>query len=375
MIPSLYIHIPFCRRKCIYCDFYSVIESGAAVDSYTDILIEQMKNIPVDRFHTIYIGGGTPTVLNIGQLKKLLKGLERYSKNISEFTIEANPESLDKEKAKLFFDSGINRISIGFQSAREEKLKKLGRIHTARKAEEAVAIAGAAGFKNISIDLIFGLWDESPEEWKKELEYVVKLDVTHVSCYALTYEKHTPLFDAVKNKSIVPLDDDIAASMYEIAIDSLALRGFKQYEVSNFAKSGFECAHNMNYWRNNTYIGLGAGAVSYMEGRRGKNVPDVKEYIRRYEMGRDLVESSEKLSPIKRAKETAAVKIRTRDGIDFKWFKDQTGYAFCELERKALPKLIENGLVKYKKDGDKAIGIALKRKGFLLCDTVSSALL
>lgn len=344
-------------------------------DAYIDTLSEQIRNIPADGFHTIYIGGGTPTSLNITQLKNVLKNLEKYSKNIFEFTIEVNPESFDSEKAKFFFDSGINRISIGLQSVREEKLKKLGRIHTARKAEEAVTIALAAGFKNISIDLIFGLWNERPEDWKEELGYVVRLGVTHVSCYALTYEKATPLFDAVKNKSIVPLDDDIAASMYEAAIDSLALRGFKQYEVSNFAKVGFECAHNMNYWQNNPYIGLGASAVSYLDGRRSKNVSDVKEYIRRYGSGRDLAESSEKLSPMRRAKETAALKIRTRDGIDFGWFKDKTGYDFCELEKKALPKLIENGLIKYKKNGDKAIGIALKRKGFLFCDIVSSALL
>ncbi|MFA6143059.1 MAG: radical SAM family heme chaperone HemW, partial [Candidatus Omnitrophota bacterium] len=275
MAPSLYIHIPFCRRKCVYCDFYSVIPESAIVDPYIDILSEQIKNILAGGFRTIYIGGGTPTALNITQLRKLLNGLEKYSKNIIEFTIEANPESFDVEKAKLFLDSGINRISIGFQSVREEKLKKLGRIHTAHKAEEAVVTAGAAGFKNISIDLIFGLWNERPEDWKKELEHIVRLDVTHVSCYALTYEKRTPLFNAVKNKSIVPLDDDVAALMYETAIDSLALRGFKQYEISSFAKAGFECAHNMNYWENNPYIGLGAAAVSYLDGRRSKNISDV----------------------------------------------------------------------------------------------------
>lgn len=374
MEPSLYIHIPFCRRRCIYCNFYSTVSDPLTASSYLDVLTAQIEDLPA-RPSTIYIGGGTPTELNSKLLEKLLKSIGRFSGSGVEFTVEANPESLDNDKLSLLRDNGVNRLSIGLQSLSEIKLKKLGRIHSARKAEESVYGAVKAGFRNISIDLMFGVWGEDIEGWKKELEAVVKLPATHVSCYELTYEKDTPLFAALANKSVMPLTDDVTASMYESAIDLLSLRGFKLYEVSNFAKSGFECVHNMNYWDNGSYIGLGASAVSYMDGRRAKNVADINEYIKRYKEGKVLAESSEKLSPVRSAKETAAIKIRTKPGIDFGWFKEKTGFDFCELEKKALPRLIEEGLIKYKKEGNIHTGIILKRKGFLFCDTVSSALL
>lgn len=374
MQPSLYIHIPFCRQKCIYCDFYSAVYRETVASSYVDALVGQMENLAYD-FPTIYIGGGTPTVLDIGILERLLGSLAKYSKKVSEFTVEANPESLSYDKLKMLADLGVNRISIGVQSFREEKLKALGRVHTVKKAGDAVCAAAKNGFKNISIDLIFGTWLESPEGWKDEIGDIGKLPVTHVSCYGLTYERGTPLFQALKNKSVIPLEDEAVAAMYEHSIDILAVRGFKQYEVSNFAKDGFQCRHNLKYWDNDPYLGLGASAVSYVEGARMKNVADVVEYIRRSRDGRPLIESSETLSPVKRAKETAAIKIRTKDGIDFGWFREKTGFDLLELEKKALPRLIEDGLIKYKKEGNIPTGIRLKRKGFLFCDTVSSALL
>jgi len=374
MAPSLYIHIPFCKRKCFYCNFYSDLYDSSLASSYIDALAGQVDGLRYD-FKTIYIGGGTPTALDRDLLARLLKGLAKRASPETEFTIEANPESLDDGKAKFLLDSGVNRISIGVQSLRDEKLKKLGRIHTARKALDSVRSAAKDGFKNISVDLIFGVWGENVESWKKELEEVVKLPVTHVSPYELTYEKGTPLFSALKNKSITPLDDDLTAAMYEAAIDALGLRGIKQYEVSNFAKAGYECRHNMNYWENNEYIGLGPSAVSYIDGVRSRNVSAISEYLRRAAEGKSLVESSEKLSPARRAKETAAIKIRTREGIDFRWFKDKTGFNLPELEKRALEELIAKGLIKYTKKDNVPSGIALKRKGFLFCDMVSSALL
>lgn len=375
MAPSLYIHIPFCKRKCFYCNFYSDVYSQAAfASSYIDILIEQIKALEFAP-STIYIGGGTPTALDKELLAKLLYSLKGYAQDVSEFTVEANPESLGDEKIKLLIGSGVNRLSIGVQSIRDEKLKKLGRIHTAAGAIGAVCLASKRGFSNISIDLMFGVWAEKIESWKKELKDSLELPITHVSCYELTYEKNTPLFSALKNKSIVPLESDVAADMYEMAIDELGLRGIKQYEVSNFAAMGHECRHNINYWENNEYVGLGPSAVSYIEGRRSKNISDVNEYAKRFNKRRPLVESMEKLAPVKRAKETAAIKIRTRDGIGFDWFKAKTGFYFPELEKNALKELIEKGLIKYKKDNNIPSGIELKRRGFLYCDTVSSALL
>ncbi len=374
MKPSLYIHIPFCNRKCIYCDFYSVIYKDNVASLYIDVITDQIGHLD-QQFSTIYIGGGTPTALNEKLLEKLLKALKRSSDKILEFTIEANPESLNAEKIKLFLSLGANRFSIGVQSVNDQKLKKLGRIHDSKKAIESVCMASKRGFKNISIDLIFGMWNENLGSWRKELEEIVKLPITHVSCYNLTYEKNTPLLFALKNRSFKPLEDEAVAAMYKCAIDILSLHGFKQYEISNFSKDGCQCRHNLNYWENNEYAGLGASAVSYTGGIRSKNVSDVEEYIIRYNGGRSLIESSEKLSVLKRAKETAAVKIRTKEGIDFNWFRNKTDFDFCKLEKGVLPGLIQEGFIKYKKENNVLIGICLKRKGFLFSDTVSSAFL
>lgn len=374
MPSSLYIHIPFCKRRCIYCDFYSTIYDESLAVPYIDSLITQLNKLN-GKFSTIYIGGGTPTALNTALLDKLLRILSGRFENNAEFTIEVNPESFDKDKAKLFLNHGVNRLSIGFQSINDKKLKALGRLHDSKKADEAVSLAGKSGFKNISIDLIFGVWSEDLKSWKAELKEAVKLPVQHISCYSLTYEKGTPLWDALRNGSVKPHNEDLSASMYECAIDALSLYGFKQYEVSNFAKKGYEAKHNLNYWDNNPYVGLGASAASYADGVRSKNISDIREYIRRVEAGKSVVESSERLSPAESARETAAVKIRTKAGIGFEWFKKKTGFDFMELERKAVKKLIEDDLIHYDKKGDSITGISLKRKGFLFCDTVSSALL
>jgi len=374
MQPSLYIHIPFCKRKCVYCNFYSDIYKEGLASSYIDVLCRQGALLDIMP-SSIYVGGGTPTVLDFPLLEKLLKPLEKLLREGVEFTFEANPESVNREKLKLLFDHGVNRLSIGVQSLDDRKLKKLGRLHSAGKALESIDIARKTGFENIGIDLIFGVWGERLSFWEDELKSAAVLPVKHVSCYELTYEKDTPLFGALKEKSVAPLEDDVTAAMYESAIDILSLGGFKQYEVSNFAIAGFESRHNLNYWDNAEYVGLGASAVSYINGVRSKNVSSAEEYVNRFEAGRALVESNEKLSPLRRAKETAALKIRTRAGIDFKWFKEHTGYDFCALEKKSLARLIEEDLIKYKKEGNTPTGIRLKRRGFLFCDTVSSALL
>lgn len=376
METSLYIHIPFCARKCLYCDFYSEIYDQEFSSAYIDVIMDQIGKIP-HRFSTIYIGGGTPSVLSPELLERLLKTLNpKLVESGLEFTVEANPESLDDRRIKILLNSGVTRLSIGVQSLDDRKLKKLGRLHNAEKARGAVHLAAKRGFSNIGIDLIFGAWGETVEDWKSEIDEAVKLPVSHISCYSLTYEKGTPLFKAVLNKSILPIEDDRSSAMYEMTMELLPVRGFKQYEISNFAKSEeSRCRHNMSYWENNPYIGLGASAVSYTDGVRAKNVSNIREYIKRYRRGTSLVESSEKLSPVRSARETAAIKIRTRDGIDFKWFREKTGYDLKELERKALSDLMDKDLIKYKREGGSLTGITLKHRGILFCDTVSATLL
>jgi len=339
-----------------------------------DAILLQLDKL-MGPFKTIYVGGGTPTALSLPLLEKLMQRLLRLSKASVEFTFEANPESADPDKMKMLLDHGVNRLSIGVQSLEDEKLKKLGRIHDVSKAVESVMAAQKTGFDNISIDFIFGLWGENLNNWKREVKKAAKLPVKHISCYELTCEKGTPLSIMLKNKTIAPIEDDVAADMYEAAIEGLSFMGFKQYEVSNFAKVGFESRHNMNYWDNSNYLGLGASAFSYDGQTRYRNVSDACEYAKLVHAGKKIVEFSEKLSPERRAKETAAVKIRTKEGINFDWFKKKTGYDLMDLESKALPELIGEGLIKYIRDKDVLTGISLERKGFLFCDTVSSGLL
>lgn len=265
-------------------------------------------------------------------------------------------------------------MSIGVQSFNDKKLKTLERIHDSGRAEDAVSLSRKKGFKNIGIDLIFGVPGETLEDYSRDLERAVEMPVTHISCYCLTYEKGTPLFEAKKKGKITTADEEFSARMYSRAIDLLPRHGFRHYEVSNFAKSGFACRHNLNYWDNGEYIGLGPSAVSYIGGVRRRNIPDVREYIRRAAAGQSTVVSSERLVGERKAKEAAAIKIRTAEGIPFDWFKGRTGYDFLKLENDAVRKLFGAGLIKFKVSKGKKAGIALTKKGFLFCDTVSSEL-
>jgi oxygen-independent coproporphyrinogen-3 oxidase len=374
---SLYVHIPFCRQKCFYCDFYSAAYKEDLAKSYIKVILKQIGELN-QSFSSIYIGGGTPSILSPDLLDKLLSGLKKFIKPGMEFTIEVNPESVDEEKLRLFLAKGINRISIGVQSFDDKKLKSLGRIHSAKQAVEAIELSRNAGFKNISIDMIFGVEGEDLEAWQSELEKAAGCGCQHISCYSLSYEKDTPLFRMREKKTVTPLDDDIAAQMYAYTIACLPKIGFKQYEVSNFAKPGFECSHNLNYWDNNPYIGIGPSAVSYINGARSENVRGVEEYIDRYEKGVSLIAYSENLSDIQRARETAGVKIRVKQGIDYNWFKDKTGFDFEGIvEKLAIDELFRDNLIEYviDKATRERIGIKLTEKGFLFSDTVSAAFL
>ncbi len=374
MEQALYIHIPFCKAKCLYCDFYSIVpETRGIAAAYVKSLLKQIKaiNCPLK---TIYIGGGTPTVLGFKLLESLLEGLKGFLRPGLEFTVEANPESLDAQKIALLKDKGVNRLSIGAQSFDDNKLKGLGRIHTAKQARQAIERSYKKGFRDISCDLIFGFYNESLNSWQEELAQAVSLPITHISCYSLTYEKKACLFSLLKKKKIAPLDEEICGRMYQIAIDYLRKKGFKQYEVSSFAKQGYISRHNYNYWQNNPYIGLGPSAASYVDGIRSVNVSDTLEYIKRFKADKSLIAFKEKLSAIDSARETAALKIRTNEGINYRGFKKKTGFDFLGLERAREAGLLSDGLIKYVKSARENIGIKLTRKGFLFCDRASSAL-
>jgi oxygen-independent coproporphyrinogen-3 oxidase len=343
-------------------------------NEYVSILCRQISTLG-NKFSTIYIGGGTPTVLPLSASRKLFKALGRISQEGVEFSIEANPESLNADKIKLFLDGGVNRISIGVQSFLDAKLERLGRIHSAKEAICAIYLAKKLGFKNISIDLIFAAPGETFSSWQKELRLAATLPIKHISAYALTYEKNTPLFKKLKNREVLPFADTVSCKMYKYVLNYLPQNGFLQYEVSNFAKNGFMCQHNLNYWHNGCYAGLGPGAVSYNNGMRVKNISHLKNYLQRIKQAASTAVFREKLPLLKRAKETAALKIRTKEGIDFRWFQEKTGYDFLILEKAALETLLKQKFIEYTRNNTKLSGIRLTEEGFLFCDSVCTELL
>ncbi|MEK7699233.1 MAG: radical SAM family heme chaperone HemW, partial [Planctomycetota bacterium] len=279
---ALYIHIPFCVKRCNYCDFNSTVSASNTIDRYLDAVEREFETLK-DRylFHTVYIGGGTPTVLNEFQLERLLDSAIHYgmvSDNTKEFTVEANPATLTETKARLLKERLVNRISMGVQSFQDKHLKTLGRIHTGDDAKDTFALLRRAGFHNINIDLIFGCPGQTLDDWEKDLEAAIGLNPEHVSTYALTYEDETPLARDMQNKVISKLDESVELEMYKTAITYGTNNGYNHYEISNFAKSGYECLHNYFYWKNLSYAGVGAGAFSFINGVRTAHEKNVLSY-------------------------------------------------------------------------------------------------
>lgn len=279
---GLYIHIPFCKKKCAYCDFYS-LSAESLHENYINALYEQMKNLSrvySDRFFdTVYIGGGTPTILDADLLKKLLNSVWQFFNvdKSAEFTIEANPATVDERKLETLLSGGVNRLSIGCQSAVESELKVLGRSHGFSDFVQTYKLARSAGFKNISVDLMYALPDQTPETFKYSLESVAALSPEHLSLYGLKIEPNTLFY---KNRDILAFpDEDEFCQMYLDAGKYLNSVGYSKYEISNFAKAGFESRHNIKYWKMQDYLGLGPGAHSFIEGRRYAYTRDTVGYI------------------------------------------------------------------------------------------------
>lgn len=365
---ALYIHIPFCEKKCHYCNFYSIKATKTLVREYVSILAKQIKRVNA-KVKTVYIGGGTPSVLDISLLKILLDSLKDKLISSSENTIEVNPENITTQKLLLLHKYKINRLSFGVQSFDDEKLNFLGRIHNSQKALEVIKAAKKYGFNNISIDLIYGVPGESLTDWKKELEQAINLPITHISCYSLSCEPKTIIY-RYRNK----IDSKEVANMYLFNMRYLPKKGFKQYEVSNFSRPGFESKHNLSYWDNSSYISFGPSAVSFVDGIRSRSICDIKKYIERVKNNESTIYFSEKLSSIKKAKEFAALNIRTKEGINLKKFYKISGVNLLDIiSNSEIEQLSNRGLLKLKKINGGLNKISLTEKGFLFSDTVSSS--
>ena len=323
---GLYIHIPFCKQKCTYCDFYSLPRSEARMDDYTKALCAHLEETaPFAQGHqvdTIYFGGGTPSYLGEKRLRKILKGIDRRYQitRDAEITLEANPDSAgDWKVLRKLCRAGFNRISLGMQSACDEELREIGRIHTMEQVREAVAAARKAGIGNLSLDLIYGLPHQSMERWQENLAAAVALEPEHLSCYGLKVEEGTPLF-ARRETSELP-GDEAQAEMYLWMVDFLREHGYEQYEISNFARPGYASRHNLKYWTLQEYAGFGPGAHSDFGGVRYAYERDMERYIRGIQTHAPLLSESERIPETERDTEWIMLGLRTVRGLEPREFE------------------------------------------------------
>ena len=369
---GLYLHIPFCLKKCIYCDFFSVASSDEKLKkSYISAIIREMalhrkKNQGV-KLTSIYLGGGTPTVLSGLQLQEILGAC--FSKypidEMAEITIEANPGTIDLEKCKLLFQAGANRLSLGVQSSDDKMLKKLGRIHTTEDSLAAYHSAREAGFKNINIDIMFGLPNQSKIGFEETLTEVIKLKPEHISLYALSLEPETPLGHLVATGKIKLPSDDFTNKLFLRAIALLGENNYEHYEISNFALPGKRCIHNQLYWNYQPYLGLGAGAATFMSNKRYRNYQDLELYIELLNFGIIPIEYQEMLSSSERMSERVILKLRMMEGLSRAEFKELFGAPIEHFYGKPLQDLKEQGLL-----AESKTRYYLTKKGISLANNV-----
>jgi oxygen-independent coproporphyrinogen-3 oxidase len=277
---ALYIHIPFCKKKCLYCDFPSYGGREDLMCNYSRALAEEIGTVGRRNIKTIFIGGGTPTYLSLKAWNNICEAVEKLNlEDNLEFTVEGNPGTFTEEKLCFLKNMGVNRLSIGLQAWQNSLLKRIGRIHSVDDFLEGYKMAERLGFSNINVDLMFGLPGQTLEDWKESLKNVVKLDPRHISCYSLIVEKGTPFYSMYKNHGLKLPQEEEERQMYYFTLEFLYKSGYNQYEISNFAKNGSECRHNLVYWNLEPYIGCGSSAHSYVNGYRYRNTLDIEEYI------------------------------------------------------------------------------------------------
>lgn len=348
---GLYIHIPFCESKCIYCDFYSMANNNHVIDKYIDALLveaAQRKNeLNSETLTTVYLGGGTPSLLSITQLSKIVNGLKKVFdfSEVEEFTLEVNPDDVTVDYIQQAKSLGINRASMGVQSFSDEDLHFINRRHTAKQATDAIHIIKETGIDNISIDLIYGIPGQNIEIWQNNVDIAISLLVQHISAYTLMYEEGTRLSVMRSLGKIKEVDDDVVAAMYDYLVAQLKSNGYTHYEISNFALPGFHSRHNSSYWNLTPYLGLGVAAHSFDGTARRFNPSNLKKYLDTLGEGKLCVEV-EKITKSEKYDEYVMLRLRTADGIDADELMHRFGEEYYQFFiEKAKPLVGEGSLI------------------------------
>lgn len=365
---GLYIHIPFCVRKCKYCDFVSFTDKADFFDEYIDKLIIEANEYSSEKIDTVFIGGGTPSVLSAKQLKKLIIGITSIFKlaDSCEFTIEINPKTLDEEKLRVLRNCGVNRLSVGVQSFCDKELEAIGRIHDAKTAYNTVELIKNYGFDNFNIDIMLGLPNQAKESLEHTLKTAVSLNPTHISCYSLILEENTPLLLEYENGIYPTLSDEDDRELYSFAKAFLKNNNYEQYEISNFSKKGYSSKHNLKYWNCDEYIGLGVAAHSYIDGERFYNTSDFKEYLN----GNFHCEEKIMLSTEDKISEYIIMRLRLSDGIFEEEFYKRFNKDFYLLYKNQLDNFIKSGFIKYENKAYKLSDKGINVSNSIMCEFV-----
>ena len=364
---GLYIHIPFCKSKCKYCDFTSFSGAEDKIDAYLRMLFREMDKYRGEAVDTVFIGGGTPTVLGAKQLELLLKACNScFNINTdAEFSIELNPGTADDDKIKALLYNGVNRVSVGIQSLNDNELKKIGRIHNSQTAYNTVCRLNELGFNNINADIMTALPSQKHESLVKTINTLTKLPLTHISAYSLIIEEGTPLFTEYEDKKIVLPDENEDREMYHMTVKMLREAGFLRYEISNFAKEGYECRHNIKYWECAPYIGVGLSAHSYDGNRRYFNTPNLSEYLDgSFEKDGEVLTEADKIS------EFIIMGMRMDKGISRAEFKKRFSFDIEENYASELHKFQEYGLIVCENDSYKFTDEGRNISNSVLCEFV-----
>ena len=364
---SAYVHIPFCTQICYYCDFSKVFIKNQPVDAYLEHLIQETRSYEIGKLRTLYIGGGTPTALSAQQLAYLLTELPKVMdlSEVEEFTIEANPGDLDPDKIAVLKDSQVNRVSLGVQTFDNKMLKKIGRSHQEQDIYDNIRHLKQAGFDNISIDLIYALPGQTMDQVKENVAKAIDLDIPHMSLYSLILENHTVFMNRMRRGKLPLPKEELEAEMFEYIIEELEKGGFEHYEISNFSKPGFESRHNLVYWDNAEYYGLGAGASGYVDGIRYKNHGPIRHYLEAVEAGKARI-TEEHLTLEEKMEEELFLGLRKKTGVSKARFEEKFGISFDQRYGQVVASLTEQGLLV---PDDKQV--RMTKRGLFLGDTVA----